>query len=388
MEGETKANQEGAEGPQEMSMEGLLKASSEILEKLKKKEVAFVRVVQAVEDKVLVDIGEKHEAVVPLSDFPDNKAPAVGSRIPVMLERKGREDSATLLSYKKAKGLLGWETMQKAFQAKERIKGRIQQAIKGGYLVDFDGVQAFLPLSHSELRGASKPTLAAGSSVKCQILELNAEKRQVVVSRKVVLEEEEKARRTKLLGEIKVNDVALGWVSRVTSAGLVVNTGGLEGLVHVSDVAWKEPEKALQAFKRGQRLKVKVLRIDQETGKVSLGLKQLTPNPGDALKKRFPPKSTVSGQVKSVAAEGAKLALKDGETGFLPAAEYASTGAPKEGETLKAVVTGVHPATFEITLSARKLEDIEDRKRVQQYMKAPPPLTLGQLLAPDEENGG
>ncbi len=378
------AEGETPEAPHETSMEGLLKQSSEALDKLKKKEIVYVRVVQIADGKVLVDIGEKHEAVVPLEDFSDGKPPAVDSRVPVVLERRGREDGHTVLSHKKARALLGWETLRKAFEAKQRVKGKVTQIIKGGYIVDVDGVQAFLPLSQSELRGTHKATLAVGAGVRCRIIELSEDKRQLVISRRSVLEEEETERKKKLLEALKVNDVRRGWISRAGELGVFVNLGGLEGLVKLEDVAWREPGKAVAALKRGEHVKVVVLKIDAEAGKVELGIKQLTPNPAEALKRRFPPRTIVSGKVESVAPEGAKLTIKDGVPATIPASEF-GVKPPKAGEVVKAVVIGVSPSTFEVTLSARRHEDIEDRKRVASYMKTPPPLTLGQLLSGGED---
>lgn len=394
-------------GPSEPTMEALLREQGTLRERLDAREVVWVRVVQAHEKGVLVDIGEKHEGVIPVPDFAPDELPAPGSRIPAILVSRGRDDRSAILSTKKARTQLGWDLAAKAFQEKTRVRGRVTAAVKGGFLVDVNGVGAFLPSSLADLRPVRKPQSMVGTGVRCIILELNAEKKQLVLSRAAVLEEEARKRKDKLLESIKPGDVRIGRVIHCAQAGIFVDLGGVEGCVPTAELAWKEPEKAQAAVAHGAKLRLKVLRIDAETGKITLGAKQLTPNPADALRKKYPLKSVLSGKVLALQPEGVRVRVSEGVTAFCPADELQADGKPaagerdfgqrrapkgpppnilwpKVGDEVKGVVLGVHLPTCEVTLSIRRYEDAQDRKRVAKYLKGPPPLTLGQILTSEE----
>ncbi|MBI4056973.1 MAG: S1 RNA-binding domain-containing protein, partial [Elusimicrobia bacterium] len=282
----------------EMSMADLLRGEEEVSEKLLSREVVRVKVVQVLEDQVLVDVGEKKEGVISRTEFKPGEIPAVGGEVPALLERKASEHSPAVLSYRKAKQVLAWAATQKAFQDKQRVRGRVMRQIKGGYLVDLDGISGFLPLSLSDMRPIHHHHLPVGALVRCYIQEMGKTGNRgarsgesnyhVVLSRKQVLEEDHKQRIQKAMEKLKVGGVYRGVVSQVKEFGFFVGLGGLEGLVHILDCAWKEPNRALKSFRRGQRVQVKVLKMDLENGKVNLGIKQLLPNPADELRKYFP----------------------------------------------------------------------------------------------------
>jgi small subunit ribosomal protein S1 len=368
----------------ETTMEALLGDQAELVEKLNKREVVRVRVVQVLEDRVLVDIGEKHEGMVPKSEFSPDHLPQPESRIAVVLERRAKGDEPSVLSHKKARALLGWDALKKAKESNERVKGRVVAWIKGGYRVEVEGVDAFMPISQSELRTPPRHRLPVGAKLKCYVLEMQDDRRQAVVSRRKVLEEDEQKRRGELLGQIKTGQTHRGWISHVTDFGIFVNLGGLEGLVGLQDIDWKDQEKAKAAYTRGQRVTVKVLGVD-EAGKVSLGMKQLKVNPADLLRKKFPPKTLVKAKVSSVTKDGIKVDV--GSIGGWIGPEELPSETPKEGDTIHAIVLGIRSATFDLNLSARRYEEVEDRKKIQKYMKKAPPLTLGQLLTPNEDEG-
>lgn len=397
----------------EPSMEGLLAAAAQFQEKLKAREVVWVKVVQLAADGVLVDIGEKREAVIPNAEFGPESKPAVGARVPAVLVHAGRGDSPAVLSHKKARGQLGWAQALKAHQEKARVRGTVTQAIKGGFTVDVAGVQAFLPASLADLRPVRKPETLVGSGVRCYIIEVDQAKRQLVLSRKAVLEEEVQKRKSKLLESLKPGDVMIARIGPAGPAGVSVNLGGVDAFIATADLAWKEPEKAKAALKYGDKARVKVLRVDAETAKIACGIKQLSANPADQLKKRFPPKSVVKGKVAQVSPGGVRLQLPDKLMAFCEVRELPTEGAdseperdfqgrgerrmhrkaevpknviwPKQDQEVSAIVLGVNFTTFELSVSIRRFEEIQDKKRVQRYLKGAPPLTLGQLLTPDSD---
>jgi ribosomal protein S1 len=378
---------DAAEGGGE-TMESLLAQQAATTEKLAEHKVAWVKVIAVTKDAVLVDVGEKNEGQIPLVEFvedlaaPKAPAPSAGQRVPVI--KTGAREGRLILSHRKAKAELGWELTVKAHAEKQRVRGTVTSSVKGGFIVDVQGIQAFLPASLADLRPVRDPKKMIGTGVRCYVIEVNPSKRQLVLSRKAVLEEESGKRRLKILAELRPGEVRIGRIVRSSPEGLVVDIGGLEGSVRPADMAWGKPD--MKALERGAKLKVKVLsKPDKEGEPVYLGIKQLQPNPSDALRKRFVPKSTISGKITEVGAHGVRFEIDPKTIAFVPASECDTDIIYKLGDPIKAVVTGVDSSTFEVRASTLKFSEIHDRKRVAQYMKAPPPLTLGQLLSPDKE---
>ena len=372
------------------TMETLLAQQAATTEKLADRKVAWVKVIAVTKDSVLVDIGEKNEGVVPLVEFvsdlavPKGAAPAAGQRVPVIKAGGRSKTGQVVLSHLKAKAELGWEMAVKAHAEKSRVRGLVTSSVKGGFIVDVQGVQAFLPASLADLRPVRDPKKMLATGVRCYVIEVNQSKRQLVLSRKAVLEEEAGKRKVKITEELRPGEVRIGRIVRVSAEGLLIDIGGLEGTVRPADMAWGKPDPA--AFERGQKLKVKVLsKPEKEGDALYLGIKQLLPNPVDALKKRFIPKSTISGKITEVGAHGVRFSIDPKTAAFVTAAECDTDIVYKIGDPLKAMVLGVDSTTFEVRASTSKLSEIHDRKRVAQYMKAPPPLTLGQLLSPEKE---
>jgi ribosomal protein S1 len=379
---------EKKEAAEEMSMADLLKAEAAVSEKIYSRDVVTVRVIQVTADTVLVDVGEKKEAVIPLADFQDEKAPAPGDEVQAVLEKKGGEGRPTVMSHRRAREKAAWEMAKKMFEAKERVKGRVAEIVKGGYIVDISGMRAFMPLSLSELGGAHKHYLPANARIKFYITDISEKDRKVVVSRRQVLEEDEKQRRGEVLAEVAPGRVVRGVVSKVTEDGLLVRFQGIEGQVRAEDVSWMDPKEALKSYKRGQRVKCKILSVDKDGEKMVFGLKQLMPNPVDMLKRRFARFARVKAKVVSVAPEGALVKVGGNTDGQINPEDYGAEGAPKEGQELNAVVVSINPTAFRLILSVKRAEELEDRKRMAQYLKESPSLTLGQILLENSEDEG
>lgn len=383
------ASKETAPGAdEELSMADLLKAEAQVSEKVHSRGVVTVRVVQVTAELVLVDIGEKKEGAIPLADFQDEKTPVPGDEVQAVLEKKGGEGRYTMLSHRRAREKAAWEMTRKMFEAKERVKGKVTELVKGGYIVDISGMRAFMPLSLSELGGAHKHYLPPNAKVKFYITDFNEKDRKVVVSRRQVLEEDEKARRGEVLAEVAPGGIVRGVVSKVMEEGLLVRFQGIEGLVRSEDVAWRNPVEALKTYKRGQRVKCMVLAVDKEGEKLSFGLKQLMPNPVDMLKRKFARFARVKGTVVSAAPEGAVVKIGEQTEGWVSAEDYGAEGAPKEGQELAGIVVSINSSNFRLVLSVKRAEEMEDRKRMAQYLKGSPTLTLGQILLENSEDEG
>jgi small subunit ribosomal protein S1 len=380
-------NPEAVEPEEEMSMEELLKGEKEFSEKLYKREIVKVKVAQVTEENVFVDISEKKEAIIPLEDFKNEKnKPQVGDTVEAIFEKKGGETRHTILSHKKAKENLSWVVCEASFKAKERVKGRIKDLIKGGYLVEVLDLEAFMPMSLSEINGAHKHYLPKSAKIKFYITDFSIRDKKCIISRRQVLEEDEKERKKQIFTEINPGRVVRTVVSKSIEEGLFVRFQGIEGFVRLSDISWTNPKEAMATYKRGQRIKCKIIRIDHDTERISFGIKQLTQNPVDAVKRRFPYKSVIKGKVISLTEAGAKIEVNEKTTGFVPVSEYGFKSSPKENEMIKSVIVGVDSATLQITLSIRKFEGIEDRKRMQGYMKETPSFSLGQIIENAKES--
>lgn len=386
------------------TMEALLAQQAAQSQKLAGKQVTWVKVISVTKDSVLVDIGEKREGVVPLNEFvaepeedgkktegkPHGHAPTAGQRIPVILIGT-RRDGTTTLSHKRARAELGWEAAVKAHKDKQRVRGQVVSAIKGGFLVDVNGVSGFLPASLADLRPVRVPARMVHTGVRCYIIELNEAKKQIVLSRKAVLEEEAGKRKIELLKGLRPGEVRIGRIVSASATGMTIDIGGVEGVVRPADVAWNASNPP--ALQRGDKLRVKVLSKPaltpegqpNSTEPVYLGIKQLTPNPADSLRRKYAPKSTVHGKVLEAGPNGVKITLDDKTVAFSSAAETDQDVTYKPGEAVSAIVVGVNMTTFELSVSLAKYNEIKDRKRLAQYLKAPPPLTLGQLLSPENK---
>lgn len=367
---------------QEMTMDQLIAQQESLSEKLNKREIVEVTVVQVTQDNILVDTGTKKEGAIPVSDFDGKTLPVAGDKVSAVLVKKGSDERPAILSHKKALEYLGWDVCKKAYEAKERVKGVILQTVKGGYIVEVFGVSGFMPLSLSELHTAYKHYLPVGAKIKAQIVEFSKEKQKLIISRKQVLEEDEAVRRAQVLSEIKEGDVLRVVVAKVDKDKLFLRFHGIEGIVTLDNVAWKDPETAITNFRRGQRLKAKLIHLDKETPKLEFGLKQLFLNPADALKRRYPYKSSVKATVTKVSeTDGVECTIgKNNTKGFISPFEMGRDFSAKEGDVITALVVGVNPETFTVNLSVKKYDQVQNRKVVAQYLKQAPRPTLGQLL--------
>ncbi len=382
---EKKSSQDTNEEEQEMSMENLLAHQGELSDKLYSKEIIQVKVVEVSSEYVFVDIGEKKEGIISLAEF-DEKKPKVGESIVAILEKRGNENHNTVLSHRRAKERISWQWLEKAFASKERIKGKVIQQVKGGYIVDVSGVRGFMPLSLSELGGSPKHYLPVNAKIKFYITDMDSKARKIILSRRQVLEEDEKIRRQEVIGHTREGQITRVVISKVIDSGIFVRYQGMEGFVNLDDVAWKNPQEAIKTYKRGQRIKVKILKVDSENQKLTFGIRQTMPNPLDVLKRKFPFKTSLRVKIIEAVEGGLKAHIAQDIYGFIPETDYGYDGIPKKDEEVNAVVVGVNPQTYELKLSVKRFQEMEDRKRVQQYLKGAPKLTLGQILTESDED--
>jgi len=303
----------------------------------------------------------------------------------VVLVRAGGLDRHAVLSHRKAREELGWRKLFEDFRAGRHVTGVVVKSVKGGFLVDFRGAGAFLPLAHAAPIPLKKGQSLVGEGVECVVLEMDPGKRRAVVSRRQVLEEEAAREKRRRLASILPGSVHEGRVVSLVEFGAFVDLDGVQGLIHLSDLSWRPVKHPREVVKKGQKVRVKVLKVMPEQMKLSLGLKQLQENPAETLRRRYRPGTKVTGSVTAVSARGAQVRIAEDVNGFVPASDFPQEKvSAKPGEELHAVVQGVEPRTFELLLSVKRYEEIEQRETVKKYLKGGPRLTLGDLLKPGQ----
>jgi len=274
-------------------------------------------------DHVLVDVGLKQEAFLPAQEF-THTLPHVGDKIPVLILRMRGPEGRPLLSYQQARERKYWDAIRTAFQSKQPIKGKIVKRIKGGVIVDV-GVDAFMPTSQIDIKPVFKPEEWLGKEVDVFVLEMNRAKVNVLVSRRQYIEHEREIKKAETLKTIKDGVVLHGRVTSVTNFGAFLDIGGLDGLLHVSDMDWVRIEDPKSVVKVGDEFDVQILKFDPATQKVSLGRKQLLKHPWDGIEERYTIGSIVKGKVSGLANFGVFVEIEPGVEGLIHVSEISWT---------------------------------------------------------------
>jgi small subunit ribosomal protein S1 len=311
-------------------------------------------------DEVFLDIGYKTEGVLPRSAF-ENNADSVkaGDTVPVSVTGRNEERYYTLTRFKVAQPK-DWSALEEAFAEKIAVVGTVTGVVKGGLNVDV-GVRAFMPASRSGARDAAEIEALVGQQINCRITKLDVTDEDVVVDRRVVLEEQARAAAEGRFGAMKEGDTHTGTVRSLMSYGAFVDVGGVDGLLHVSDMAWNRVNKPEDVVAVGQQLQVKILKIDPDTKKISLGLKQLQPEPWETAPGRYQAGQRVSGRVSRVAEFGAFVELEPGVEGLIHVSEMSwgkkvriANDVIKQGEIVDAVILSIKPEERRISLGLKQ----------------------------------
>ena len=281
-------------------------------------------VVDVNHDVVIVHAGLKSEAVIPASQFLNEKGElevAIGDEVEVALDTVEDGFGETRLSREKAKRSRTWARLEEAFESSEIVTGTISGRVRGGFTVDIDLVRAFLPGSLVDVRPIRDPVALEGSTLEFKVIKLDQRRNNVVVSRRAVVEEEYSAEREQLLKNLEEGAVLNGIVKNLTDYGAFVDLGGIDGLLHITDMAWKRVKHPSEVVSVGQELEVKVLKFDRERNRVSLGLKQLGADPWADLARRYPPGTRIFGRVTNIADYGCFVEIEEGVEGLVHVSE-------------------------------------------------------------------
>lgn len=335
------------------------------LRQLQVGEVVKGVVVQLSQDFVLVDVGYKSEGCIPIHEFTDENGEVsvkVGDEVRVLFERAENERGYIVLSKKKAESQAGWERIAEAGGEGGVIEGKVISKVKGGLMVDI-GVQAFLPASQVDVRPGGNLDKYIGMTSKFKVLKMNRKRGNVVLSRRVILEEERGQMKEQTLARLTEGEIMEGVVKNITEYGAFVDLGGLDGLLHVTDMSWGRVGHPSELIKVGDTINVMVLKYDRAKGKISLGLKQTMPDPWLSVEQKYTVGDRVRGKVVSLAEYGAFIALEEGVEGLVHVSEMSWTRRvrhPSEilkvGEEVEAVVLGVDMGNRRISLGLKQTE--------------------------------
>ncbi len=286
------------------------------------------RVLRLTDEYAIVDVGLKSEGRVPLKEFaPPGAAPEVkpGDTVELFVERYEDRDGAIVLSREKARREESWTNIEKAFAANQRVTGAIYGRVKGGFTVDLGGAVAFLPGSQVDIRPVRDVTPLMGTPQPFQILKMDRARGNIVVSRRAVLEETRAEQRTELIQGLKEGMIIDGVVKNITDYGAFVDLGGVDGLLHVTDIAWRRINHPAEALQIGQPVRVQVIRFNPETQRISLGMKQLEADPWEGIAAKYPPGTKFTGRVTNITDYGAFVELEPGVEGLVHVSEMSWT---------------------------------------------------------------
>jgi small subunit ribosomal protein S1 len=321
------------------------------------------RVVAINADVVIVSAGLKSEAVIPIEQFQNEKGEAdvaVGDEIEVALDAVEDGFGETRLSREKAIRARTWTELEKAYEKGEVVQGIINGRVKGGFTVEIDNVRAFLPGSLVDVRPVRDPAYLEGKSLEFKVIKLDQRRNNVVVSRRAVVEQEYSAEREELLESLQEGNVVKGIVKNLTDYGAFVDLGGIDGLLHITDMAWKRVKHPSEVVNVGDEIEVKILKFDRERQRVSLGIKQLGDDPWHDLARRYPPSSRIFGKITNIADYGCFVEIEEGVEGLVHVSEMDWTN--KNVNPAKVVQVGQE-------VEVMVLEIDEERRRISLGIK-------------------
>jgi len=319
-------------------------------------------IVSQIGNDVIVEVGLKSEGIVDASDFDSPDDIVHGKEIDVLLEDTDSESGLVLLNKRKADIIKGWETILETKKEGDVVKGKVIRRIKGGLLVDI-GVPVFLPASQVDIRKPGDISRFIGKEVECKILKIDVEGRNIVISRRKLIEEERRSSKEKILSDIEVGQLRKGIVKNIADFGVFVDLGGLDGLLHISDLSWGRISHPSEVVNLDQEIECIVVGVDKEHEKISLGLKQKTSSPWEDVEERYPIGAKVKGTVVNVMNYGVFVRLEDGIEGLVHISEMSWTkrlGHPGEmvnlSDEIEIVVLNVDREKQEISLGLKQTQ--------------------------------
>src|SRR5881275_1877164 len=333
---------------------------------LQEGEVVRGTVIGITERGVVIDFGYKSEGIVNQNEFMENGQLTVkrGDEVDVLVKHMETGEGYPVLSRADAVRLRAWDDLEKAYNDGSVIKGRVIERIKGGLRIDIDGIAAFLPGSQVDVRPIRNLDSLRDKQIEAKVIKLNRKRSNVVLSRKAVLEERDAGRKDQTLNQIEEDIIVEGQIKNLTDYGAFVDLGGIDGLLHVTDMSWGRLQNPAELFKVGDTVQVKVLKFDKDRERVSLGYKQLLPDPWSSIDERYPIGRRLSGKVASVADYGAFIELEPGVEGLVHVSEMSWSKRIKHpskivspGDTVEVEVLSIDPKARRVSLGMKQVQE-------------------------------
>ncbi len=320
------------------------------------------KIVDITKDHVVIDVGLKSEGLVPIQEFSDPSEIILGAETEVLLDQAEDENGQIVLSREKAERLRQWEFILEHCEEGSIVKGRVIRKVKGGLMVDI-GMEAFLPGSQIDNKRIKNLDEYIGKTYDFKILKINIDRKNVVISRRELLEAERMSKKSELLENIQVGDLREGIVKNITDFGVFLDLDGIDGLLHITDMTWKRIKHPSEMVQLGQKLHVLILSVDKDKGRVALGLKQKDANPWDQIEQKYPPGTRVKGKIVNLLPYGAFIEIEPGIEGLIHVSEMSwvkNVNDPSEvvrkGEEVEAVVLSVQKEEGKISLGIKQIE--------------------------------
>jgi len=349
-------------GEGSLEREKLTKIYEETLKGFAEGEVVKGKIVKIDKGEVYVDVNYKSEGAIDINEFPEKQALKVGDEVNVYIESKENDEGNLVLSKLKADECKNWQSVLNVAKENQEINGRVVRVVRGGFIVDV-GMDAFLPASQVALRPVRNFNDFVGKQLNFKIVKIDRKRKNIVVSHRKWLEEIREKGRSQLLKEIKAGDLRKGRVKNLTDFGAFIDLGGMDGLLHITDITWGRISHPSEVLAVGEEVEVVVLDFDKEKSRVSLGLKQKTPNPWENIENQYPLGSKVKGKVVNIVDYGAFLELKQGVEGLIHISEMSwreKVDHPSKilnvGDVIEALVINVDKGNKKISLSIKQLE--------------------------------
>ena len=367
---------ENGEAVTGMSHEELEKAYDGTLNKVSDREVVDGTVISMNKREVVVNIGYKSDGIIPLSEFRYNPELKVGDTVEVYIENQEDKKGQLLLSHKKARATRSWDRVNAALENEEIIKGYIKCRTKGGMIVDVFGIEAFLPGSQIDVKPIRDYDVFVGKTMEFKVVKINQEFKNVVVSHKALIEAELEQQKKEIIGKLEKGQVLEGTVKNITSYGVFIDLGGVDGLIHITDLSWGRVSDPKEVVELDQKLNVVILDFDDEKKRIALGLKQLTPHPWDALSEDLKVGDKVQGKVVVMADYGAFIEIAAGVEGLIHVSEMSwsqhlrsAQDFMKVGDDVEAVILTLDRDERKMSLGIKQLkqdpwETIEEKYAV------------------------
>ena len=347
-----------------VSKEDLEKAYDETLNKVTEHQVVEGTVISVDKKEVIVNIGYKSDGIIPASEFRYNPDLKVGDKVEVYVENQEDVKGQLVLSHKKARLSKSWERVNAALENEEVIQGYIKCRTKGGMIVDVFGIEAFLPGSQIDVHPIRDYDVFVGKTMEFKVVKINQEFRNVVVSHKALIEQELEQQRKEIIGKLEKGQILEGTVKNITTYGVFVDLGGVDGLIHITDLSWGRVSDPHEVVSLDQKINVVILDFDEEKKRIALGLKQLTPHPWDALDENLKVGDHVKGKVVVMADYGAFVEIAPGVEGLIHVSEMSwsqhlrsANDFMKVGDDVEAVILTLDRAERKMSLGIKQLKE-------------------------------